>query len=109
LQAICLAERCALMTGRDIDFVMNVFAAWNGVRWGELMAVEGSEDKDSPLQLPDSGNGTYALDWQLLDVGGKVSKAPPKDGSYRVLDIPPFLVALGRQEQAAIVLLPAAR
>jgi integrase len=94
LQATCLAERCALMSGRDIDFVMNVFAAWTGVRWGELMAVEGSEDKDSPLQLPDSGIGTYALDWQLLDVGGEVSKAPPKDGSYRVLDIPPFLVAL---------------
>jgi hypothetical protein len=68
LQATCLAERCALMSGRDIDFVMNVFAAWTGVRWGELMAVEGSEDKDSPLQLPDSGIGTYALDWQLLDV-----------------------------------------
>jgi integrase len=96
LQAICLAERCALMSGRDIDFVMNVFAAWMGTRWGELMAVEGSEDKDSPLQLPDSGIGTYALDWQLLDVGGEVSKAPPKDGSYRVLDIPPFLADLLR-------------
>jgi hypothetical protein len=96
LQAICLAERCALMSGRDIDFVMNVFAAWNGPRWGELMAVEGWEGKDSPLQLPDSGNGTYALDWQLLDIGGVVSKAPPKDGSYRVLDIPPFLVSLLR-------------
>jgi hypothetical protein len=41
LQAICLAERCALMSGRDIDFVMNVFAAWRGVRWGELMGVTG--------------------------------------------------------------------
>ena len=35
-QALCLAERCALLSGRDIDFVMNVFAAWTGVRWGEL-------------------------------------------------------------------------
>ncbi len=78
--AICLAERCALMSGRDIDFVMNVFAAWSGPRWGELMAVEGSEDEDSPLQLPDSGNGTYALDWQLLEIGGEVSKAPPRTG-----------------------------
>ena len=29
--ALCLAERCALLSGRDIDFV-NVFAAWTGVR-----------------------------------------------------------------------------
>jgi hypothetical protein len=27
-QALCLAERCALLSGQDIDFVMNVFAAW---------------------------------------------------------------------------------
>jgi GNAT superfamily N-acetyltransferase len=33
LEALCLAERCALLSGRDIDFVMNVFAAWTGVRW----------------------------------------------------------------------------
>ncbi len=50
-QALCLAERCALLSGRDIDFVMNVFAAWTGVRWGELLAVEGWDGKDSPLQL----------------------------------------------------------
>ena len=50
--ALCVAERCALLSGRDIDFVMNVFAAWTGVRWGELMAVEGWPGKDSPLQFP---------------------------------------------------------
>ena len=43
LQALCLAERCALLSGQDIDFVMNIFAAWTGVRWGELLAVEGWE------------------------------------------------------------------
>jgi hypothetical protein len=51
VQAVCLAERCALLSGRDIDFVMNVFAAWTGTRWGELMAVEGWDGKKSPLQL----------------------------------------------------------
>jgi integrase len=96
VQALCLAERCALMSGRDIDFVMNVFAPWTGTRWGELMAVEGSEGKDSPLQLPDDGRASYALDWQLLELGGKVTKAPPKDDSYRVLDLPPFLADLMR-------------
>jgi len=94
VQAICFAERCALLSGRDIDFVMNVFATWTGTRWGELMAVEGWDGKDSPLQLPGKGIATYQLDWQLREIGGVVRKAPPKDGSYRTLDLPPFLAKL---------------
>jgi len=96
VKALCLAERCALLSGRDIDFVMNVFAVWTGVRWGELLAVEGWDGEDSPLQLVDSGISTYAVDWQLREVGGAVRKAPPKDGSYRLLDLPLFLVGLMR-------------
>src|SRR6266851_4330455 len=93
-QAVCLAERCALLSGQDIDFVMNVFAAWTGVRWGELLAVEGWAGKGSPLQLPEADIATYAVDWQLRELGGVVRKSAPKDGSYRVLDLPPFLADL---------------
>jgi hypothetical protein len=93
-QAVCLAERCALMSGRDTDFVMNIFAAWTGVRWGELTAVEGGSHKNSPLRLTAQGVSTYALDWQLRELGGVVRKSPPKDGSYRTLDLPPFLASL---------------
>jgi integrase len=75
---------------------MNVFAAWTGVRWGELLAVEGWDGEDSPLQLAESRISTYAVDWQLRELGGVVRKAPPKDGSYRVLDLPPFLAELMR-------------
>ena len=96
LQAVCLAERCALLSGRDIDFVMNIFATWTGVRWGELLAVEAWAGKDSPLQLSNDDIATYALDWQLREFGGVVRKSPPKDGSYRVLDLPPFLAELMR-------------
>jgi integrase len=96
LQALCLAERCALLSGRDVDFVMNVFAAWTGVRWGELLAVEGSEGEDSPLQLTEHGISTYAVDWQLREIDGVICKSAPKDGSYRVLDLPPFLAGLTR-------------
>lgn len=95
-QALCLAERCALLSGQDIDFVMNVFAAWTGVRWGELLAVEGWAGKDSPLQTPKTGISTYAVDWQLRELGGAVRKSAPKDGSFRVLDLPPFLADLMR-------------
>ena len=96
LQSICLAERTALLSGRDIDFVMNIAAPWTGVRWGELLAFEASEDEDSPLQLRDDGISTYAIDWQLREIGGVVAKAAPKDGSYRELDLPPFLADLLR-------------
>ena len=94
VQALCLAERCALLSGRDVDFVMNIFAAWTGVRWGELTAVEGGNPADAPLHIVKAGKSTYALDWQLRELGGEVRKAPPKDGSYRVLDLPPFLASL---------------
>jgi integrase len=93
-QALCLSERCALLSGRDIDFVMNVFAAWTGVRWGELLAVEGWHGDHSPLQISQDGISTYAVDWQLRELGGIVRKSPPKDGSYRTLDLPPFLASL---------------
>lgn len=95
-QAVCLAERCALLSGQDIDFIMNVFAAWTGVRWGELLAVEGYAGKDSPLQTPKMGLSIYAVDWQLRELGGAVRKSAPKDGSFRTLDLPPFLAGLMR-------------
>jgi integrase len=61
---------------------------------GELLAVEGWKGEDSPLQLPKDGIATYAVDWQLREIEGVVCKSPPKDGSYRVLDLPPFLASL---------------
>ena len=66
------------------------------MRWGELLAVEGWAGDDSPLQVPGTGAGTYAVDWQLRELGGVVCKAAPKDGSFRVLDLPPFLAGLMR-------------
>src|SRR6266851_5327430 len=50
-----------------------------------------------PLQIAKDGISTYAVDWQLRELGGVVRKAPPKDGSYRVLDLPPFLASLMQQ------------
>lgn len=73
-----------------------VFATWTSVRWGELLAVEGWDGDDSPLQLAEHGIATYAVDWQLREIGGAVTKSAPKDGSYRVLDLPPFLADLMR-------------
>jgi hypothetical protein len=58
--------------------------------------VEGGNSAHAPLHLVTDGRSTYALDWQLRELGGIVRKAPSKDGSYRVLDPPPFLADLMR-------------
>ncbi|MGH3276979.1 MAG: hypothetical protein ACRDNZ_21965, partial [Streptosporangiaceae bacterium] len=62
------------------------------MRFGEVLAVE----KQS-FDLPDIGIPCYHLDWQLREIGGKVTKAPPKDNSSRTIDLPPFLASLSRQ------------
>ena len=96
VQALCLAERCALLSGRDIDFVMNVFAAWTGVRWGELLAVEGWDGKDSPLQLAEPASRPTPSTGSSGNSAEQSASRRPKDGSYRVLDLPPFLTDLLR-------------
>jgi hypothetical protein len=45
-------------------------------------------------RLAKDGISTYALDWQLREFGGAVRKSAPKEGSYRILDLPPFLTEL---------------
>lgn len=40
LQALLLAERCAILTGRCDDFVMWTVCAWCGLRWGEVMGLQ---------------------------------------------------------------------
>jgi hypothetical protein len=36
------------------------------------------------------------VDWQLRELGGAVSQSTPKDDSFWVLDLPPFLADLMR-------------
>ena len=90
-QVIQAAERAALLTGRNEDFILTCWTGWTGQRWGEVMAVE-----KSFLTLPDVGLASYRLDWQLREIGGKIEKAPPKDESYRDIDLPPFLVSMAK-------------
>lgn len=40
LQTLLLAERCALLSGRDDDFVLIVLTAYTGLRWGEVHGLE---------------------------------------------------------------------
>jgi integrase len=89
LQVLLLAERAALMSGRDDDFTMIVTIAYTGMRWGETIGLE--RDYLHP--------GEIHVEWQLRELNGRFHRLPPKDDSYRSptwepklpVDLPRFL------------------
>jgi integrase len=98
LETVLLAERAALMTGRDEDFTMIVTIGYTGLRWGEAIGLE--RDHLHP--------GAIHVEWQLRELNGRFHRLPPKDDSYRSpawdpclpVDLPPFLIdLLSRQTQ----------
>jgi integrase len=92
LETLLIAERAALLTGRDDEFTMLITIGYTGMRWGETIGLE------RDLLLPTMIN----VEWQLREIGGRFFRLPPKDDSYRStsweplvpVDIPAFLVAL---------------
>jgi integrase len=99
LQTLQLAERAALLTGRDDDFTMIVTIGYTGVRWGEAIGLEREYVHPAEIQV----------EWQLREVNGVFHRLPPKDDSYRSInwepclpvDLPGFLADLiSRQIQA---------
>ena len=99
LQALLLAERAALLTGREDDFTLILMLAYTGLRWGEIIGLEHG------YLHP----GEIRVEWQIREVGGSFYRLPPKDDSYRSpdwepclpVDLPPFLAALlDRQAEA---------
>lgn len=90
LQVLLHAERCALLSGWDGDFVKMVTIAYTGMRWGETIGLEPQYVRLDAIRV----------DWQLVEDGGKFYKTPPKDDSMRTIDLPPFLSdLLSRQKQ----------
>jgi integrase len=81
LQALLIAERAALLTGRDEEFVQIITAHYTGMRWGELIGLEAPNVKPDHIRIW----------WQLAEVNGVFVKIPPKYGSRRTIDIAPFL------------------
>src|SRR6266568_9370250 len=67
LQALLLAERAALLSGRDGDFSMIVTIAYTGLRWGEAIGLE------RWFHPPERAPRRMATPYRL----------PPKDDSYR--------------------------
>jgi integrase len=92
LETLLLAERAALLTGRDEDFTMILTIGYTGLRWGEAIGLECGYLHPGGLHV----------EWQLRELNGRFYRLPPKDDSYRSpawepclpVDLPPFLTGL---------------
>jgi len=81
LQALLIAERTALLSGRDEEFVQVITMHYTGMRWGEMIGLEAPSVKPASIRIW----------WQLAEVYGVFVKIPPKYRSRRTIDIAPFL------------------
>ncbi|MFI9720748.1 LacI family DNA-binding transcriptional regulator [Streptomyces sp. NPDC052396] len=85
LGVLLVAERAALLSGRDDEFVAVVHKGYTGKRWGELVGLE------TQFCRPTS----FRVEWQLYELDtGELHRCPPKDDSFRTVDSPAFLSAL---------------
>lgn len=83
--ALLIAERAALLSGRDDEFVAVILKAYTGMRWGEIVGLE------TEFIRP----GALRVEWQLYELdSGEMVRCPPKDDSYRTIGIPDWLSAL---------------
>jgi integrase len=84
LEALLFAERCAVLSGSDADFVLFIAIAYTGMRWSEAMGLP-----------PECVTGTALdIDWKLYELDSRFYVGRPKDGSIRTADLPPFLATL---------------
>lgn len=84
LQALLVAERCAALSGQELDFLMILYVAYTGSRWSEVMGL-----------TPQCVHGDQVtIAWKLYELDGRFYKGRPKDGSIRPVDLPPFLAQM---------------
>lgn len=85
LGALLIAERAALLSGRDDEFVMSTMIAYTGMRWGETVGL------DRPYVRPHA----IRVESQLYELtSGELVRCPPKDDSHRTIDSPRWLSSL---------------
>lgn len=85
LGILLTAERAALLSGRDDEFVAVVLKGYTGKRWGEIVGLE------TEFVRP----GAFRVEWQLYELdSGELIRCPPKDDSYRTIDAMDWLSAL---------------
>lgn len=85
LGLLLLAERAALLSGRDDEFVAVITKGYTGMRWGELVGLEPEFVRPASIRI----------EWQLYELDtGELVRCPPKDDSYRTADTPNWLSRL---------------
>lgn len=85
LGALLIAERASLLAGRDDEFVALTLMSYTGLRWGEVVGLEREYAR----------LGSIRVEWQLYELDdGQLLRCPPKDDSYRDIDLPPWLSKL---------------
>ncbi|MGH3379511.1 MAG: LacI family DNA-binding transcriptional regulator [Actinoallomurus sp.] len=85
LGVLLVAERAALLSGRDDEFVLVLTEYYTGMRWAELIGLETQYVRLRSVRVEQQL-------WE--DDRGQFHLVPPKDDSYRDIDIPPFLSTL---------------
>lgn len=85
LQALLIAERTALLSGRDDEFVALLLTYYTGMRFGEVVGLETQYAR----------LGSVRIEHQLYELDtGELHRCPPKDDSYRDVDVPQWLSRL---------------
>ncbi|MBT2895649.1 LacI family DNA-binding transcriptional regulator [Streptomyces sp. McG3] len=85
LGILLTAERAALLSGRDDEFVATVLKGYTGKRWGEIVGLETEFVRRNAIRV----------EWQLYELDtGELVRCPPKDDSYRDIDSTDWLSAL---------------
>ncbi|MEU3203791.1 LacI family DNA-binding transcriptional regulator [Streptomyces cyaneofuscatus] len=85
LGILLTAERAALLSGRDDEFVAVVHKGYTGMRWGEIVGLETEFVRRDAVRV----------EWQLYELDtGEFVRCPPKDDSYRTIDTMDWLSAL---------------
>jgi integrase len=91
LGMLLMAERAALLSGRDDEFVAVILKSYTGMRWGEVVGLETEFVRAEGLRV----------EWQLYELDtGELHRCPPKDDSYRNIDTPEWLSSLLRAHVA---------
>jgi len=82
---LLIAERAALLSGRDDEFVAVALMGFSGMRWGEVVGLEAEFVRPK----------TVRVEWQLYELDtGEFHRCPPKDDSHRTIDVPEWLAVL---------------
>ncbi|MEI5525397.1 LacI family DNA-binding transcriptional regulator [Streptomyces brasiliscabiei] len=85
LGLLLIAERAALLSGRDDEFVAVILKGYTGMRWGEIVGLETEFARSDAVRVE---HQLYELD------SGELIRCPPKDDSYRTIDVTDWLSAL---------------